>query len=85
MWEAQFWFGRKLDKISPETDAGNLGSCALLIIQNRDDQVTPLADGQAILAAAGFNAQMWTVPSVGSRRRDLRGSCRIRRARNQIS
>ena len=51
MWEAQFRFGRKLDKISPETDAGNLGACALLIIQNRDDQVTPLADGQAILAA----------------------------------
>src|ERR1700693_527122 len=43
MWEAQFWFGRKLDQISPETDAGNLGSCALLIIQNRDQQMTPLA------------------------------------------
>jgi hypothetical protein len=27
--------------------------------------MTPLADGQAILAAAGFNAQMWTVPSGG--------------------
>src|SRR5271155_3158437 len=65
MWEAQFWFGRKLDKISPETDAGNLGACSLLIIQNRDDKVTPLADGQAILAAAGYNAQMWTVPSSG--------------------
>jgi pimeloyl-ACP methyl ester carboxylesterase len=65
MWEAQLWFGRPLDKISPATDAGNLGSCSLLIIQNRDDQVTPLADGQAILAAAGFNAQMWTVPSSG--------------------
>ena len=65
MWEAQLWFGRNLDKVSPETDAGNLGSCALLIIQNRDDQVTPLADGQALLLAAGFNAQMWTVPSGG--------------------
>ena len=65
MWEAQLWFGRPLYKISPETDASNLGTCSLLIIQNRDDQVTPLADGQAILAAAGFNAQMWTVPSGG--------------------
>jgi len=65
MWEAQLWFGRPLDKISPETDAGNLGSCSLLIIQNRDDQVTPLADGKALLDAAGFNAQMWTVPSGG--------------------
>ena len=65
VWEAQLWFGRPLDKISPETDAGNLGTCSLLIIQNRHDQVTPLADGKAILDAAGFNAQMWTVPSGG--------------------
>ena len=65
MWEAGFWFGRPLDRISPQTDAGNLGSCSLLIIQNRDDQVTPPADGKALLDAAGFNAQMWTVPSGG--------------------
>jgi pimeloyl-ACP methyl ester carboxylesterase len=65
MWEAQFWFGRRLDKISPATDAANLGDCSLLIIQNRDDQVTPLADGQALLNAAGFNARMWVVPSGG--------------------
>jgi dipeptidyl aminopeptidase/acylaminoacyl peptidase len=65
MWAGQFWFGRKLDMISPATDAGNLGACSLLIIQNRDDQVTPLADGQALLSAAGFNAQMWVVPSGG--------------------
>lgn len=65
MWEAQLWFGRPLDKISPETDAANLGGCSLLIIQNRDDQVTPPADGKAILDAAGFNAQIWTVPSGG--------------------
>jgi hypothetical protein len=65
MWEAQLWFGRKLDKISPVTDAGDLGNCSLLIIQNRDDQVTPLTDGQAILVAAGPGARMWTVPSSG--------------------
>ncbi|HZC47049.1 MAG TPA: hypothetical protein VE243_11275 [Candidatus Acidoferrum sp.] len=65
MWEAQLWFGRRLDKISPETDAGNLGMCSLLIIQDRDDQVTPLADGKAILDSGGFNAQMWTVPAGG--------------------
>jgi len=65
LWEAQLWFGRPLYKISPMTDAGNLGNCSLLIIQNRDDKITPLADGQAILDAAGFNAQMWTVPSGG--------------------
>src|SRR5580704_5476084 len=65
MWEARLWFGRPLDKISPETDAGNLGTCSLLIIQDRDDQMTPLADGKALLDAAGFSAQMWTVPAGG--------------------
>jgi len=65
MWEAQLWFGRSLYKISPVTDAGNLGTCSLLIIQNRDDKITPVADGKALLDAAGFNAQMWTVPSGG--------------------
>jgi pimeloyl-ACP methyl ester carboxylesterase len=65
MWEAQLWFGRSLYKISPVADAGNLGSCSLLIIQDRDDKITPLADGKALLDAAGFNAQMWTVPSGG--------------------
>ena len=65
MWAASYWFGRSLDKISPENDAANLGSCPLLIIQNSDDQMTPIADGKALLASAGFNAQMWTVPSSG--------------------
>ena len=65
LWEAQLWFGRPLDKISPETDAGNLGTSSLLIIQDRDDQMTPLTDGKALLDSAGFNAQMWTVPSGG--------------------
>src|SRR5208282_4484213 len=27
IWEAQLWFGRSLYKISPATDAGNLGTC----------------------------------------------------------
>lgn len=65
MWEAQLWFGRPLDQISPEIDAGNLGTCSLLIIQNRDDKVTPVADGKALLDSAGVNAKMWTVPSGG--------------------
>ena len=65
MWEAQLWFGRPLYKISPEIDAGNLGTCSLLVIQNRDDQITPVADGKALRDSAGFNARMWTVPSAG--------------------
>jgi pimeloyl-ACP methyl ester carboxylesterase len=65
MWEAQVWFGRKPDLISPAVDAANLGTCSLLVIQNRDDKITPLADGEAILNSAGYNGQMWTVPSGG--------------------
>src|SRR5208282_1976785 len=38
MWQAQLWFGRSPYKISPVTDAANLGTCSLLIIQIRDDQ-----------------------------------------------
>src|ERR1039458_3882086 len=65
MWEAQLWFGRSLYKISPVADAGNLGTCSLLIIQDRDDKITPPAGGKALLDSAGFNAQIWTVPSGG--------------------
>ena len=65
MWEAQLWFGRSLYEISPANDAGNLGTCSLLVIQNRDDKITPLADGKTLLDSAGFNAQMWMVPSGG--------------------
>ncbi len=65
MWEAQWWFGRPLDKISPVTDAANLGNCPLLVIQNRGDKITPVADGREILYAAGVNSEMWIAPSDG--------------------
>ena len=85
MWEAQFWFGRKLDKISPETDAGKLGSCALLIIQNRDDQVTPAGGRPGDPRLGRLQRADVDGAVLGSRRRAVRGSCRIRRTRNQIS
>ncbi len=65
IWEAQWLFGRPLRKISPLDAASNLGNCPLLVIQDRDDKITPLADGKAILYAAGMNSQIWIVPSEG--------------------
>jgi pimeloyl-ACP methyl ester carboxylesterase len=65
IWEAQFVFGRPLSKISPATDAANLGDCSLLVIQNRGDKITPLADGNAILYAAGLKSEIWIAPSDG--------------------
>lgn len=65
IWEAQWWMGRPLSKISPVTDAANLGDCPLLIIQNRGDKITPLADGNAILYAGGLNSEIWIAPTDG--------------------
>ncbi len=65
MFEARFWFGRPLSKISPVIDAANLGNCPLLVIQNRGDKITPVADGKAILYASGVNSEIWIAPSDG--------------------
>ena len=65
MLESRWWFGRAPSKISPSTDAANLGNCALLVIQNRGDKITPLADGKAILYASGVNSEIWIAPSEG--------------------
>ena len=65
MLESRWWFGRAPSKISPSTDAANLGNCALLVIQNRGDKITPVADGKAILYASGVNSEIWIAPSEG--------------------
>ena len=64
LWEAQWWFGRPLSKISPANDAANL-RCPLLVIQNRGDKITPLADGKAILYSGGLNSEIWIAPTDG--------------------
>ena len=64
LWEARLWFGHPLDEISPENDAANL-DCPLLVIQNRGDKITPVAEGQAIDRAAGVNSELWIAPSDG--------------------
>src|SRR6266481_180983 len=65
LWEARWWFGRPLSKISPAIDAANLGNCPLLVIQNRGDKISPVADGKAILYASGVNSEIWIAPSDG--------------------
>lgn len=65
IWEAGWVFGRALRKISPVADAANLGNCSILVIQDRDDKITPVADGKAILYAAGINSEIWIAPSSG--------------------
>jgi hypothetical protein len=51
MWELGRALGRSVDEISPMSSASKLGSCALLIIQNAKDPLTPESDGKTILAA----------------------------------
>ena len=65
LWEARWWMGRTLSKISPVTDAAKLGNCPILVIQNRGDKITPPDDGKAILYAAGVNSEIWIAPSDG--------------------
>src|SRR5229473_3687450 len=64
-WEAQWWFGKPLSKISPADDAATLRELPLLVIQNRGDKITPLADGKAILYASNVNSEIWIAPSDG--------------------
>jgi len=51
MWELGLALGRSVDNISPASSAAKMGSCALLLIQNAKDPMTPLSDGRKILAA----------------------------------
>ena len=50
MWELGRALGQSVDQISPAAAASKLGDCALLVIQNAKDPLTPEADGGKILA-----------------------------------
>ncbi len=51
MWELGLALGHSVDDISPEASAPGLGSCALLVIQNDTDPLTPESDGRKIYVA----------------------------------
>jgi uncharacterized protein len=69
MWAARvLYFGQPLDTIAPVEAARSLGNCPLLVIQNVQDPIVPVADGQAItlaLAMAHGHSQLWNAPSKG--------------------
>ena len=52
MWELGRALGRSVDEISPAGSASKLGNCALLVIQNAKDSVTPESDGGKSLRCA---------------------------------
>jgi pimeloyl-ACP methyl ester carboxylesterase len=51
MWELGLALGHNVEDISPIVSASKLGHCALLVIQNDKDPLTPESDGRKILAA----------------------------------
>jgi len=65
LWETGLLIGHPLWKISPEQAAANLGATPLLVIQNRDDKIVPLAEGEAIARAAADQGQLWVVQADG--------------------
>jgi pimeloyl-ACP methyl ester carboxylesterase len=66
MWELGLALGQSPDAISPEAAAGQLGDCALMLIQNGGDPVTPKAQGEAVFAHANAaNREIWIAASDG--------------------
>jgi fermentation-respiration switch protein FrsA (DUF1100 family) len=51
MWELGLALGRSVDDISPQVAASRIGRCALLVIQNDKDPLTPESDGRKIYVA----------------------------------
>ena len=58
MWAGQSGSAASSTRSRPPSMPANLGACSLLVIQNRDDQVTPLADGQAMLSPQDSTADV---------------------------
>lgn len=64
LWESGFWLGRSPDRIAPAAAAARLGDCALLVIHGGRDRRVPVADSEAIYAAARADKELWIVPSA---------------------
>jgi fermentation-respiration switch protein FrsA (DUF1100 family) len=60
LWESRFWIGAPPDEIVPAA-AANQSSGPLMVIQGDADQLVPVADGQAIYAAARGDKEIWIV------------------------
>jgi uncharacterized protein len=66
MWEFGLTLGKNPDAVSPEGAAATISNCALMVIQNRGDPITPAADGRAIYSrASSTNRELWIAPTDG--------------------
>ncbi len=58
--------GLQPDSISPENAAAKIGACAILIIQNSGDPITPASAGRAIYRrSVARDRELWVAPSNG--------------------
>ena len=65
MWFARKWYGMPIDAMSPVDAAAHIDHVPLLLIQNRGDRITTVADAEEIAKSAGGNAEVWITPSEG--------------------
>jgi pimeloyl-ACP methyl ester carboxylesterase len=65
IWESRYWLGRSADEIAPASAAGDLGECALMVIQGNADALVPVADARTIYAAARAYKEIWIVAHAG--------------------
>ena len=66
-WELGRALGRSPDEISPASSSARIGRCALLVIQNKNDPLTPESDGRKIVEARLGDAdrRLYITPSDG--------------------
>ncbi len=63
-FESGFWIGRSPDQLAPVKAAGDLGGCALMVIQGAADTRVPVAGAEAIYAAARGDKEIWILPKT---------------------
>jgi hypothetical protein len=66
IWEVGLWIGRSPAELDATSAAARLGSCRLLVIQQRAGALTTVADAGALRAAAGIAAELWIVEAAGN-------------------
>ena len=66
IWEFGLTLGTNPDAVSPQIAAGRIGSCAVMVIQDRGDPITPVSDGRAIYSrASSIDREFWIAPTDG--------------------
>ena len=65
LWEAGLFLGHSVWKMNPAKAASEKGPAGILVIHNQGDKIVPVAEAQAISAAAGIRGELWIVPGDG--------------------